>query len=423
MPTAAPAELVPKEPIDQPQDEATQSQTKSLSEDAPVVSMQETPVPPALEEVIDVPPIPFGCPTPKHVTWNENEIWGPNLSFWREVEASLRKPPSAAEVKSLALDLTAAMEQPGLLFFDDFREQPDHKFIAVPESESLPDIWFLGDLHGDLLGLLTALRYVATKTGEKRHVIAFLGDLFDRGKYQQDVLFEVLRLVVRERGRYAFIVGNHDEGLRQEKDGSFTSSVQPCEFVKWLNDEPQDSPWRELAKAAIAFFAYAPCAVLLPDGLLMAHGGVPHVDRQKSIHSLADLNQKLIIEDFVWTRLHDSAKHRIPNRTTRGCSLGINDFDAFCVRISSVLHRPMRGMIRGHDHLAARYAFFAKYRAHPVLTINTICYRQDAEILGDFHRPAVVAEWKYGEMPTVHAIQLPSELIDSAYGSKTPVLE
>jgi len=139
------------------------------------------------------------------------------------------------------------------------------------------------------------------------------------------------------------------------------------------------------------------------------------VDRQKDIHSFADLNQKPVLEDFVWTRLHDSAKRRIPNRTTRGCSLGIHDFDAFCVGIGGILNRPIRGMVRGHDHLEARYQFFEKYRDHPVLTINTICYRQRGEFSGEFHRPAIVAEYKKGSMPMVHRIEVPADLIKRVY--------
>ena len=56
-------------------------------------------------------------------------------------------------------------------------------------------MWLVGDVHGDLLGLLAVLRYVSIVDADP--VIVFLGDLFDRGEYSNRVLYEVLKLVQR----------------------------------------------------------------------------------------------------------------------------------------------------------------------------------------------------------------------------------
>jgi hypothetical protein len=74
-------------------------------------------------------------------------------------------------------------------------------------------------------------------------------------------------------------------------------------------------------------------------------------------------------------------------------------------------------MIRGHDHLEARYAYFENYRSNPVLTINTMCYRQEGEMFGEFHRAAIVAKWESHQLlPVVHKIHIPPAVINRVYG-------
>ncbi len=363
---------------------------------------------------------PLACPEPKTILAQALEDANP--TFWKDVKAALATEPEPllAEVERLATALADALEkpEPGLLLFDDCKAAPEQRFVCVPAGKAPARLWMVGDLHGDVLGLETILHYAATSQNGDKPAFLFIGDLFDRGKYGHLILYKVLSLFERERGKHAFIVGNHDEGLRQAADGSFASSVQPSELAEWLNKQAEDSPWRGLAAAAIKFFVHAHRAVLLPDGLLVAHGGVPHVDRQGTIHTLADLSEKPLLEDFVWTRLHDTAKKKIPNRNTRGCSLGIDDFNAFCLAAEKVLGRPIRGMVRGHDHLEARYAFFEKYRDRPVLTINAMCYRQEGEMFGEFARPAIYAEWTPDKMPTVCRIEVPTELLADTYLQK-----
>ena len=111
-------------------------------------------------------------------------------------------------------------------------------------------MWLVGDVHGDLLGLLAVLRCVSIVDADP--VIVFLGDLLDRGEYSNRVLYEALKLVHERPTRSALIVGNHDEGLSfNPSSQTFTSSVCPSDFAHWLNVESRDSTWRELAKAAI----------------------------------------------------------------------------------------------------------------------------------------------------------------------------
>jgi hypothetical protein len=347
-----------------------------------------------------------------------------NDSFWKDIRERLRTDFTDDAIRGLASEIDAKLATSQLLAFDNFRKSADEKFIRIDKAAEFPAIWFVGDLHGDWLALESVVHCIGQLDREGKggpSIIVFLGDLFDRGKHSAQVLFRVLSFVNAEPGRIGFIVGNHDEGLTKGDDGKFTSSVQPSEFSDWLNEQSERSPWRELAEVTIRFFAYAPRVLLLPDGLLVAHGGVPHTDRQDRIQTQEDLNGREILEDFVWTRLHETAKRRIPNRTTRGCSLGINDFNLFCEKVGRILDRPIRGMLRGHDHLEEGFRFFDKYETNPVLTINTMCCRHPGEIGGPIERPAVFSKWHKGTMPVVHILNLPGDLVADVYGSKSSV--
>jgi hypothetical protein len=386
--------------------EGTEEPQKERKQEVPFLSSD-------LPESIDLPE--QSEPLPVEVSEIDPK-WGESSSVWQKIEEIVSKHPSDDEILSLVQHWESVLSTdrlPMLRFANDVTSSPA-RFIAVPALESINCLWFIGDVHGDILGLETAIEYITTKDPEP--TICFLGDLFDRGYRHGSVLFRFMQLVNDKPGKVAFVVGNHDEGLSYDDDTqTFWSSVRPSEASDWLNEEAMDSPWRKLARIAIPFFERAPRAILLPDGLLVAHGGVPHVDLQEKLNSTSDLENADLLEDFVWTRLHETAKKRIPNRSTRGCSLGIDDFDNFCSRLHNVLGRPVQRMIRGHDHLEFRFAQFPRYRKHPVLTINTMCHRLSSEMPGTFQMPLIIAKYEAGQLPRIHRLRIPRHVLDAIY--------
>jgi hypothetical protein len=378
-----------------------------------------------------LPPQPLERPAypilshPIHVP-ADDPVWGDSpKEFWDEVqrgvheihqmtseEENLRVKKCAGEVRSALLE-----KRPTLLAFDHFRNSHSDKFVCIEEC-SEDTVWFIGDLHGDLLSLLALQNYITNfeaRGKNTKFIICLLGDIIDDGILDNSLLFHVLVLIANFPDRYAFVVGNHDEGLyREPESGDYRSSVSPSDFCDRLNSKPPSSQFRDLADTAIDFFSKAPRALLLPDGLLVAHGGVPHTDLLATLKTLEDFNRPAALTDFVWTRLHERAKRKIPNRSTRGCSLGIEDFDAFCKHASNVLGRPVRAMIRGHDHIGERFLVHEHYKNHPVVTINAMSYKQ-RDVFGPFERKPVVARWRMGKPLEIHQIEIPSELIAHFY--------
>ncbi|HIA11415.1 MAG TPA: metallophosphoesterase, partial [Flavobacteriales bacterium] len=142
--------------------------------------------------------------------------------------------------------------------FDKCRQDRGNEQLVIKvdlSNEPDPDendIWFLGDIHGDLLGMTAAIDYVEQTSREsgKKPIIIYLGDFFDRGEYGHWVLVKLFSQILgKNRSHIGVIAGNHDEGLKHSKERGFYSEVEPCEFGDWLNDQPEDSMWPRLGQA------------------------------------------------------------------------------------------------------------------------------------------------------------------------------
>lgn len=380
-------------------------------------------------------------------------IWGsPAMTFWRKLEKESEDylpadgtPSSELIATTKALEGLLAKPKPCLLAFDELRFAVQNKFVDIREHfPSDLDLWIIGDLHGDLLSWRALQHYAYERSREegRKPVLLLLGDLFDDGPFGHRVLYEFLDGIVHQQRetrtsftrrqpknpfisdsdsepnipRIMFVAGNHDVGLFfDETSKQFRSSVSPSDFTDWLNSRDQESAWRGLALAAITFFAAAPRAILLPDGTLVAHGGVPHTDLHSLLQEPSDLDRPEFLDDFVWTRAHETSRSKIPNRTTRGCQFGTGDFEAFCSCATKALSRRVERLVRGHDHVLERYLVPPKYKLNGLMTINAMCWRQ-RDPFGPFERRPVIARWVANSLPEIHQIEIPPDLIKKTYG-------
>ena len=299
------------------------------------------------------------------------------------------------------------------LAFDEHRAGSDDQVIHVRGEDDPGDIWFVGDLHGDLLALEAALQQIERSGAGPGTRIVFLGDLFDDGPYGAEVVLRIWELLLDGPASITVLAGNHDEALRY--DGmAFHSSVVPSDFTEWLNAHI-DEPWVvRLGEVIIRFFEVAPRAIFFPDGLLAAHGGVPHTDLHAELEETQNWNDPRVLQDFVWTRAHPRARKRIPNRTTRGCEFGRDDLAAFC-DLATRLGRRTERMIRGHDHVEERFAVFSAYTECPILTIVTLSHRLPRELFGPYERVPCIARRVRDQLPDVHRLHLPPELVHQVY--------
>jgi hypothetical protein len=337
---------------------------------------------------------------------------------WQCIRKAVNPSAIRATMRATVERMEALLDRaggPGMLFDGDRADASD-KAIRVSRVDPANPVWFIGDLHGDLLALETALAVIcdrASGAGRAKPRIVFLGDLFDDEGFGLEVLLRLFELIAEAPELVCILAGNHDEALSY--DGArFASSVAPSDFMDFLNANLAHEWIERAGKLAVRLFAQAPRALFFPDGLLAAHGGFPLVDLHSRLAETENWNDPSCLSDFVWTRAHPKARKKLPNRFSRGSQFGYEDFAAFC-SLSAGLGRPVERMVRGHDHVEGRYAIYPAYRAHPVLTTVALSRRLSREGFGLYERVPTIARAVERSLPQVHRLHIPAGMIRETY--------
>jgi len=335
---------------------------------------------------------------------------------WARIASAMR-PALRARMRAIVEALEAQLDsERGLpMLFDDQRETESDRALKITEISDA-SLWFIGDLHGDLLALDTALALIARESAGERVEsprIVLLGDLFDDGGYGLETVLRVFELVLERSQSICLLAGNHDEALGYN-GAQFTATVSPSDFSEFLNENLAHEWIGRAGKLAVRLVARAPRALFFPDGLLAAHGGFPLADLHQHLADSGDWNDARCLIDFVWARAHPRARKTLPNRASRGSQFGYEDFAAFCA-LSATLGRTVTHMVRGHDHVDERYEISPAYAATPVLTTVALSRRLGRELFGPFVRVPSIARWVRGSLPQVYRLHIPAEHIRGCY--------
>lgn len=301
-------------------------------------------------------------------------------------------------------------------------EHKNDKFIRVaPDDVKGKNIYFVGDVHGDLLSFTTILNTLGInpytdKDGSvpKDTVIVLLGDIFDRLPDCFEVFFTVLWCMYKY-GNIVWISGNHDMIGYDESTDSFKRSTNPSEYADWLNDpnganiDKMYTLARQITKLYSKLLDSLPSALYFPDGLLVSHGGVPHPNWYKFIQKWQDFSSSNFIHDFYWKRLHESKRHAA-FCNSKGGELGIKDFYSFCCLLNDIFKSPVSAFLRGHDHFPERVKVFDAYKL-PVVTFNSISCTQDrCDPIGKFGYQTMPVIIKY--QPSIPKGFIPNDELD-----------
>ena len=333
---------------------------------------------------------------------------------------AIRDAVTSSGVRARMRDTVERMERllddehgPGLLFDAD-RDGTLDRVVRVAELPADAPLWFIGDLHGDLLALEAAVALARREAGDgpaPRFVL--LGDLFDDGGYGLEVLLRVFELILDSPSRVCFVAGNHDDALGYT-GSAFRATVSPSDFGDFLNANLAHEWITRAGKLAVRLAVSAPRALFFPDGLLVTHGGFPLVDLHDELRETGDWNDPRCLTDFTWTRAHPRARRKMPNRTSRGSQFGHEDFADFCA-LATELGRPVTHMVRGHDHVDERFEIYPAYAAHPVLTTVALSRRLPRELFGPHVRVPTVARWVEGALPQVHRLHVPEAIVHELF--------
>jgi hypothetical protein len=336
---------------------------------------------------------------------------------WVRIGAALEPGALRARMRDTVERIEALFdsESGAQMLFDDHRESRSDRALRLAHISDEP-LWFIGDIHGDLLALDSALALI-TRESEREHVehprVVLLGDLFDDGGYGLETVLRVFELILERHEWICLIAGNHDESLGYN-GARFTASVSPSHFCDFLNENLAHEWIGRVGKLAVRLVANAPRALFFPDGLLAVHGGFPLTDLHARLAATRDWNDPQCLTDFVWSRAHPRARKKLPNRMSRGSQFGYEDFAAFCA-LSATLDRPVTHMVRGHDHVDERYEIYPAYANTPVLTTVALSRRLARELFGPYARVPTLARWIRGSLPQVYRLHIPEQLIRECY--------
>jgi hypothetical protein len=316
-------------------------------------------------------------------------------------------------------------ENANRFLFDGCRDECPEVAIVRDPAVVPKALWVVGDIHADVLTLANVIAH-ADREAAAEGVPAsflFLGDFVDRGRYDHETLLLLFRLLLRDPGRVCIIPGNHDVDLKWEA-GRFRVSIEPAEYCERLNAHLTRDPIAardeiELAKLLIDFWQKRPKAVLLPDGTMFSHGGFPHTDLHAALRVPEDLGDKRCLDDFLWARLAESPKKR-PNRGNRGHEFGWKDFAQFCRLMREVVKVDVSRLVRGHDHVPARWLLPPEYAEFPVLTINAMGRRMEGEPdpLDGPHPYPVLGRHVVGALPRLVRLPLDLAEVERALGKE-----
>ncbi len=339
---------------------------------------------------------------------------------WPAIAAAVRPGALRARMRQTVEGLEALLdsERGARMLFDEHRESASDRALKVADLTDEP-LWFIGDLHGDLLALEAALALIArerARDGSGTVRVVLLGDLFDDGGYGLETLLRVFELVLERSETVCLLAGNHDEALGYN-GARFTATVSPSDFSDYLNDNLAHEWIGRAGKLAVRLVSRAPRGLFFPDGLLVAHGGFPLADLHAHLADTRDWNDPRCLIDFVWTRAHPRARKKLPNRSSRGSQFGYEDFRQFCA-LSTTLGRPVTHMVRGHDHVDERYEIYPAYAATPVLTTVALSRRLGRELFGPFVRVPSIARWVRGSLPQVYRLHIPERHVRGCYAEE-----
>lgn len=290
------------------------------------------------------------------------------------------------------------------------------------------DEWFvIGDIHGDFYALHTIvshIRKVCPQFG-----IIFLGDLIDRGPHPIECLWYLLKLADDHPERVVWLAGNHDVGARyNEATGEFRSTVEPAEFVADLNIVDSFSPLRRtFGREYIELADGLPRAALMPDGLLLTHGGFPHSDLQAELATMtlnSDrrkwLESEAVIRDFTHLRITKYPLRR-PNRLSISCSYGYQDFATFKQAMADY---GIKRLVTGHQHAASGFDDHPEWakNGHDALTLTGFGFadaydRPDSYGI-NYRRTLTVGRCRPDQIPEVVTIPVHEQDLMSFYGAE-----
>jgi len=227
------------------------------------------------------------------------------------------------------------------------------KIIYLPIKEN-DCFYVLGDIHGDINTLRTFLEKIHFVRNRNENIkIILLGDYIDRGLHGLNILLVILFLKKHFHKQVFLLQGNH-EVWKDEKEKLTSTATGDNLFLEFWQNHFHYETLKEIKN----FFDALPAMLILSNGIILVHGGIPRPREENNelnynyLKSLNNLNDNSTLLEMLWSRPEEK-EDVIITYGSHDFSFAKKQYEAFINRIKGKL------MIRAHDPFLPGYqAFF-----------------------------------------------------------------
>ena len=228
-------------------------------------------------------------------------------------------------------------------------KKQSHNFDVKGKLVTLPpkgEVLVLGDIHGDFHTFRKILKdamFFNKAENSHPYTMILLGDYVDRGPYQVESLYIILRLLETYPNNILLLRGNHE--------GPSDIKFKPNDFQRILqNRYPQD--FIEISKSVQTLFDQLYLAVHVPDRALFTHAGIPTT--AKGLNAIAFANnlhpEKSTLVELLWNDPSEkNGKH--PSMRGIGWQFGPDIAERFLNKVKVPF------LIRGHESSPTGFKF------------------------------------------------------------------
>ena len=166
---------------------------------------------------------------------------------------------------------------------------------GLVEISELKGLAVISDLHGDSKSLYRILSEINFEKflSDPLNKLVFLGDYVDRGSDSVGVLYSICHLKKTYPDSVVLMRGNHEAPT----EFPFSSHDLPYETERRFADRSKEFYYRVLS-----MFRLLALAVVIRQGLLLVHGGLPTEEIGFGSIAAADQNQlkSRVLEEILW---------------------------------------------------------------------------------------------------------------------------
>jgi len=225
-------------------------------------------------------------------------------------------------------------------------------------------LYVIGDIHGDsnvFKAIIEKTQFLDSKVTRENITLVFLGDYIDRGLFGLNVLLGILFLKINFPENIILLKGNHE--IWHEEKGEVVSTVD--------GDNMFLDFWKsyfstEIIRKIKNFFDSLPTILILSNGIVLVHGGIPRPEMKDGrysydyIENLGKLHDESLITEMVWSRPDGEKDDVIITYGSPDFSFARSQYEAFMGRLQAKI------MIRAHDPVLDGYV---KYFDGKLITI------------------------------------------------------